>query len=311
MPTYLHISDLHFGPHYLPSVGKALLHSAERLAPDAIIISGDLTQRAKRTEFADARAFIEALPNVPTAVIPGNHDAPLYRVWERLTDPFGNYQEFIHEELDQTHQWDGVTVVALNSVTPHRRIVNGSISREQLAYCREAFAAAPAGSFKIVTAHHHFAPAPDYDETKPMPGAKRALDHFQRQGVALILGGHLHRAYIGNSLDVYPGAHRDRGIVIVHCGTSTSRRGRAREREKNSFNVIDIEADTIAVAHWMYFSDQGGFIPTSRHLFPRGEHPYFSEDYRTLTSFSAPNHPSPRDSSPTTTRSAPGTTENS
>jgi hypothetical protein len=127
-----------------------------------------------------------------------------------------------------------------------------------------------------VVAHHHFAPAPDYEKSQTMPRARRALDWFQDLNVDLILGGHLHRAYIGNSLDIYAGKHRERGVIIVQCGTSTSRRGRAREREKNSFNLLKIDRETIAIAHYMYFSDNDQFAPVGRHLFPRRHIPFLS-----------------------------------
>jgi hypothetical protein len=87
--------------------------------------------------------------------------------------------------------------------------------------------------------------------------------------VEMILGGHLHRSYIGNSLDFYPGNHRDRGIVIVQCGTTTSRRGRGREREKNSFNLIRIDENTLQITHYLYFDEDGSFEPFSRYTFPR------------------------------------------
>jgi len=83
------------------------------------------------------------------------------------------------------------------------------------------------------------------------------------------MGGHLHRAYVGNSLDVYSGNHRDRGIIIAQCGTTTSHRGRGKEREKNSLNVIDIDGDMLQVTHYMHFHERGGFRPVSSHLFPR------------------------------------------
>ncbi|MEO1984809.1 MAG: hypothetical protein ABGZ24_30185, partial [Fuerstiella sp.] len=107
-----------------------------------------------------------------------------------------------------------------------------------------------------------------YDRT--MPKAKRAIMRFVEDDVDMILGGHLHRAYIGNTLDVYSGVHRERGIVIVQSGTTTSRRGRGREREKNSFNVIDFNSDTMKITHYLYFDADAGFVPASRHLFPRG-----------------------------------------
>ncbi len=94
----------------------------------------------------------------------------------------------------------------------------------------------------------------------------------------LILGGHLHRSYIGNSLDVYPSSDRTSGIVIVHSGTTTSRRGRAREREKNSFNRIEISADRIHVQQYMYFSDLGEFAPVARHVFPRRARRWLNRD---------------------------------
>ena len=91
--------------------------------------------------------------------------------------------------------------------------------------------------------------------------------------VDVVLGGHLHRAYIGNSLDVYAGLDRSHGIVIAQSGTSTSRRGRARESEKNSFNVLRIDRRTIRVTHHMYFEEADGFLPISRHIFYRGGRP--------------------------------------
>jgi hypothetical protein len=113
-----------------------------------------------------------------------------------------------------------------------------------------------------------------------MPKARRAIDAFETLKVELILGGHLHRAYIGNSLDLYAGKDRTHGIVIVQCGTTTSRRGRAREREKNSFNWIRITEETIRITHYMYFGQAEGFAPVSRHIFPRASRQYFSQPNR-------------------------------
>ncbi len=173
-------------------------------------------------------------------VVPGNHDVPLYRVRERWTDPLGLYKQYISPELDSVLRLDEAVLVGLDSTSPRSAISNGRIKPGQLDFCEQAFANVPDGLARIVVAHHHFAPAPDYERDQTMPKAKRAINRFVDLGVELLLGGHLHRAYIGNSLDFYPGNHRDHGIVIVQCGTTTSRRGRGREREKNSFNEISI-----------------------------------------------------------------------
>lgn len=273
----LQISDLHFGPFYHPEVGEAMLRAANELEYDVVIASGDYTQRAKPQEFADARDFMAKIPRRPIIVTPGNHDVPLYRVFERILSPYKLYKEYISEELDTVHRFEDAVVVSLNSTAPLRAIVNGRIRQWQLEFARKAFENTPEGVARLVVAHHHFAPAPDYEGGQVMPKAKRAVDCFTELKVDMIIGGHLHRAYIGNSLDIYPGENRDHGIIIVQSGTTTSRRGRARETEKNSFNHIRIAEGVIRVTHYMYFSDVEGFAPVSRHIFPRAGTHYLRE----------------------------------
>ena len=274
MLTIFHCSDLHFGPAYEPRVGEALLAAAWAQQPDVIVASGDFSMRARREQFQAARAYLDRLPPVPLVVTPGNHDVPLYRVAERIFRPYALYREYISNELDSELVLPGAVLVSLNSTAPLRAITNGRISRRQLDFAARAFARAAPGAARIVVAHHHFAPAPDFEGGEVMPEAKRAMDRFTRMSVDLVLGGHLHRAYIGNSLDVYPGADREHGVIIVECGTSTSRRGRAREREKNSFNLIRVGDEVVRITHHMFFEETPGaagpgFQPISRHIFPR------------------------------------------
>jgi 3',5'-cyclic AMP phosphodiesterase CpdA len=273
MLTILHLSDLHFGPPFHPEVGEALLRMAEEIEPDVTVVSGDFTQRAKEEQFREAREYLDRFPPAPMVVTPGNHDVPLYRVKERMLDPFRHYRRYIAEELDSVTRVEGAVIVSLNSTAPRMAITNGRVHARQLRYAAEAFEDTPPETLRIIVSHHHFAPPPDFEGAKPMPKAKRALDAFTAMRVDLILGGHLHRAYIGNSLDVYSGRDREHGIVITQSGTSTSRRGRAREREKNSFNVVRVDQRTIRVTHYMYFEDADGFLATSRHIFYRGGRP--------------------------------------
>ena len=266
----LQISDLHFGPPFVEQVGEAALKTAIEMHPDAIVVNGDLTQRAKRDQFMAAKRYIERLPSVPQLVIPGNHDIPLYRVLDRMLDPHRLYQEIISPELNPVLKIDGAVIVGLDSTAPRSAISNGQIFKWQLDLCERVFGDTPIGIARIVVAHHHFAPAPDHLRDSKMPHSRRAIERFTDLNVDLILGGHLHRAYIGNSLDFYPGSHRDRGIIIAQCGTTTSRRGRGREQEKNSLNQIEISDKTITIAHHMYFHESDGFEEISRHTFRRG-----------------------------------------
>ncbi len=265
----LHISDLHFGRHYLPRAGTALLQLAAELEPHVVVASGDLTQRAKHAEFQAARDFLQRLPPVPRVVVPGNHDVPLYRVTERLFTPHQLYRKYIHHELNTVLEMEHAVFVGLDSTAPRRAITNGRIRPPQLDFCRQALANAPPKAFRIVVAHHHFAPAPDYLRDQTLPHARRAINQFIDLKVDLVLGGHLHRAYVGNSLDVFRGKHPEQGVIVVQCGTTTSRRGRGRERQKNSLNLIALEGDMIQITHFLYFDAEQAFAPIARYLFPR------------------------------------------
>lgn len=265
----MQISDLHFGPPFIPEVANAALDSCHYLRPDVLVVSGDLTQRARGEQFAAARDYLAKFPDIPQMIIPGNHDVPLYNVARRLSDPHQRYRQFINVELNTVLRVPGAVIVGLDSTAPRTAISNGRIRSWQLDFCAQAFAEAPEHDTRIVVAHHHFAPAPDTLTDARMPAAKRAMTRFTELGVELIMGGHLHRAYIGNSLDFYPGDHRDRGIIIAQSGTTTSRRGRGREAEKNSFNLIELFSATIKISHYLYFDGAHGFVANSQHLFRR------------------------------------------
>jgi 3',5'-cyclic AMP phosphodiesterase CpdA len=278
MLKLLHISDLHFGPHYLPVTGESLLRIAEKLAPDVIVASGDFTQRAKPQQFEQARAYLQRLPAAPLIVTPGNHDIPLYRVLERLRTPYDLYRQFISPELESTLTVPGAVFAAINTTNPLRRITDGRLHAAQFDYCAAAFRAAHEGDLRVLVAHHPVAAAPDFvRKGVAMRGAAAALDRFAAMKVDLILGGHLHRAYIGNSLDICPHSGHAPGIVIVQSGTSTSLRGRARERQKNSFNVIEVTGSEIRVTHYLFFHESGGFRPIGEHAFPRRGRDYLDE----------------------------------
>ncbi|TVP77204.1 MAG: 3',5'-cyclic-nucleotide phosphodiesterase [Gemmatimonadales bacterium] len=279
MLRIVHGSDIHFGRPHDPAMARAFLEATLERSPDLLVLSGDFTQRAKVAEFREARSWLDGLPrDLPIVVTPGNHDVPLWRVAERLLSPFRNYRRFIHPELDRVTRVPGATVVSLNSAAPRRAITNGRLGSRQLEFARRAFDASPPEDVRILVAHHHLAPAPDYQGDRPLPRARQILEALESMGVQLVLGGHLHRAYIGNSLDVHPGADRNRGIVIVQSGTTTSRRGRAREQEKNSFNEIRVEGARIEVEHLMHFREDGGFRPFSHHVFPRPPFSWLGQD---------------------------------
>lgn len=275
MPTVLHVSDLHFGAPFIPEVAEAVLHHSRELRPDVVVVSGDLTQRARADQFRAASTYLDRF-GLPIVVIPGNHDVPLYRAWERLLAPHGKYRRHVSSELNSVTEVAGAVIVALNS-TRRLTLTNGRIRQWQLEFAKRAFEQADESAVRVVVTHHHLAPPPDFAGGNVMPKARRALKWFTDLGVDLILAGHMHRSYVGSSLDFFPGDLRRRGIVIAQCGTTTSRRGRGRERFKNTFNFIRIDERTIRVAHYAWIGDLRRFMAISEHLFPRGVKQYFDD----------------------------------
>ena len=126
---------------------------------------------------------------------------PLYRVAERWMRPHDLYRELICPDLNPVLQIDGLILLGIDSTSPRRTISNGRVHQDQLERCAELFAELPPETMRIVVAHHHFAPCPDYIHDRTMPKARRAIDSFVEQGVEMILGGHpapvLHRQFAG------------------------------------------------------------------------------------------------------------------
>ena len=271
MLTVLHGSDVHFGKPHRPSVATGLLDLARRVAPDVIVLAGDLTQRAKVREYEQARAYLREFKDVPVVVTPGNHDIPLYRVYERLFFPFRNYRTFISQELDTATRVGGAVLVALNSADPRRGLVNGRIEECQLRFLARIFQELSGVDVRIVVTHHALAPPPDGGSDAVMPRNESLLDQFRELGVDLILSGHLHRGFVTSSSEVRPD-HRDRGdIAIVHSGTAASSRGRAAEKGKNSVNVLKIGTERIEViSHW-FEQGRSAFVAREPIIIQRGE----------------------------------------
>lgn len=274
MRQIFHISDVHFGPPHLPEVSDGVLAFIEERHPDLVVLSGDLTQRATPEQFRQAREFVDAIP-VPTLVVPGNHDVPLYRFWERIFAPFAAYQKHFSEELEPIYQDDELFVLGINTAF-NWTLKDGRITMRRLIEVAEQLERIPERLLKVVVAHHHMIPPPNFGTQRVLANAYEAIDLFSRAGVDLILSGHLHQAYIGNSEEFYPKGRPP--VVILHSGTTTSNRGRKGEREKNTCNWIQVDRESLLVSHYRWHPNRSRFLEHSRHLYPRQERtPYTVE----------------------------------
>ena len=239
MRTILHLSDLHFG-RVDKFILKPLIAYAEALCPHLVVVSGDLTQRARSAEFKEARAFLDALPK-PQIVVPGNHDVPLYRVWERFLQPMRNYRRHIGRELEPAFVDGEIAVVGINTARS-LTFKNGRINAAQVDALRRRLEALDPALVKVVVTHHPFDLPVRTERAELVGRAGMAMTAFARCGVDLLLAGHFHTSRAGDTGDRYelPGY----AALAVQAGTATSTRGRG---EANAFNVLRLEPGRIAV----------------------------------------------------------------
>lgn len=269
MLTLVHGSDLQCGEPYLPAVARAFHKAAAALHPDVVVIAGDLTQRAKAREFEEVHRFLESFGEVPVVVTPGNHDVPLYRIWERLSMPYRNWRRFIDPSLDTVTRVPGAVLVALNSSAPRRAIIGGRIGADQVELARRAFDAAAPEEARVLVIHHHFVPTPDGEGGKPLPHARALLARFEAIGVDLVLGGHVHQMHVTTSRALVEGPADAPGIPLIRCGTTTSSRGRGPEAGRNSFSLVRVTSEEVRVVPYFFEDETGRFEPTETRVLVR------------------------------------------
>lgn len=239
MKTIAHISDLHFGTE-LPAVTEALIVDVQARAPALVIVSGDLTQRARGKQFQAAKAFLERLP-APQIVVPGNHDIPLFDVVRRFAAPLKRYCRWISSDLDPTFADDEMLVIALNTARSFTW-KNGRISVEQIEALRSRLKEGGL-RVKIVVTHHPFLPPPGEPGIDLVGRAAKAIRVLDECNVDLLLAGHLHRGYAGDIRTHYPAARR--AMIAIQAGTAISHR--KRHGEANAYNVIRVERTRVEI----------------------------------------------------------------
>jgi 3',5'-cyclic AMP phosphodiesterase CpdA len=261
MRTIVHLSDLHFG-RVDATLLDPLVEAVEALAPDVVVVSGDLTQRARAGQFREARDFLARLPS-PQIVVPGNHDVPLYNVAARFLSPLRNYRKYIGENLQPCHIDDEIAVCGVNTARS-LTFKNGRINCDQLAHIRNTLYPLPAHVLRVVVTHHPFDVGEGVHEDNLLGRASMAMHILSEVGVDLMLSGHLHASAATSTearykLDGY-------SALVVQAGTATSTRGRG---EPNAFNVLRVTADTIAVERQAWDSARGAFIAAAAETYQR------------------------------------------
>jgi len=264
MKTIAHLSDLHFG-RTDGKVVDALLADLHCHRPDIVIISGDLTQRARTHQFAEARAFLSRVP-APTLVVPGNHDLyPLYRPLARLFRP----RDKFHRNLpghDALPVWKDETLVAIGlDSTRSLRWKSGALKESHLDHLELTLAQAPENATRVVFLHH-----PPWEAPSGHP-----YEVLVTHGIDLVLSGHVHHARVELVNGIHGGS-----LVLVQASTACSTRLR---EDSNGYCLVRLDGDHMEVGvqgwsgdifhtvrhHW--FEKRMGtwrMIPHPAHVFP-------------------------------------------
>jgi 3',5'-cyclic AMP phosphodiesterase CpdA len=268
MRTIVHLSDLHFG-RIDPAILAPLVNFVGDLKPDLVAISGDLTQRARTSEFLAAKEFLAAIP-FPQIVVPGNHDVPLHNLFARFSRKLNRYQRYITRDLQPVFADEEMVVVGVNTARAFTW-KDGRINRGQLEQLRATMNRARSARTKIVVTHHPF-DLPAGASGRVVGRSRLAIKRLAECGVDLLLAGHFHIADTSQTAKRYqlPGY----SAIVVSSGTSTSTRGRG---QPNSLNVIRIDAPNLTIERRTWRPASGLFDILSVEQFRRAENQWIRE----------------------------------
>ncbi|OGD21660.1 MAG: hypothetical protein A2W03_17135 [Candidatus Aminicenantes bacterium RBG_16_63_16] len=257
MRMVAHISDLHFGTED-ERIIDSLLEDIAGFQPSVVVISGDLTQRARKKQFEAAGAFIRKIP-VPCLVVPGNHDIPFYDVVRRVLMPLRRYRHYITADLNPVFQDDELMILGANTARA-AAFKNGRISTAQIKILADKFCAAGSHLFKVLVTHHPFLPPQDYPHAALVGRGALAVGALEPCGLDLLLSGHYHRGYMGDLQSHYTAVKRS--VIVAQAGTATSKRTRG---EENSYDRIIIDPPDICFNRYAWDGGRFAKAKTARY----------------------------------------------
>jgi 3',5'-cyclic AMP phosphodiesterase CpdA len=266
--TIAHISDLHFGGYADLKQIEALEEFLPSLQLTALVISGDVTQRARHGEFQASHVFLHRMRmKTPALIVPGNHDvewwkSPFGLLGERRK--FAKYLRYFHELRPQLEVPGGIIAgavsgygVAFGSLTWNLRdlAVKGHLPRSETRRVKKVFAGVAPGQAKVLVVHHNVLAG----GTGRMGLARWRSAHRRlvETGADVILCGHDH----------YEGAGQIEGGVAV--STSGTHSYRQRGGRPSVFNLVVVDESSVHIQHFRWVSADRQFIPSDKFSFAR------------------------------------------
>lgn len=260
MTLILQVSDPHFGTER-PPVVEALVALTHELRPDLLVLSGDITQRARDWQFTAASKFVKRLAVPRVLAVPGNHDIPLFDVAARLADPYGGYRAAFGGELEPTFAAPDCLVLGVKTTRRYRH-TDGEISLEQRTRVAVDLRNAAAAQLRVVVLHQPVAVPRAAELHNVAHGGPAAVRDWAEAGADVILAGHIHLPFV---IPLHETMGPLRGpLWAVNAGTAVSRR--VRFDAGNSVNVLRTspgEPRVGLVEHWAFSEPKGAFVRTA------------------------------------------------
>ena len=235
----------------------------DRIDPELIVASGDLTHRGSPEQHERAASFLRSLGR-PVFAIPGNHDIP-YTPIARFTKTFEQFERH-WETTEPVYRSDSLFIVGLNSVRPWRQ-QSGGIRNAQLAHAAELLPQAAPTALRVVVLHHHLLGAPWRSRKKPVARRSHVLASLVDAGAELVLAGHIHQAAISERHEFEVVSGDIRGVTVsIAPGLGQPRPD--RRGEARGLLVYRCEEDALTVETYIWREDDWGL--TALRRFPRG-----------------------------------------
>src|SRR5918999_377377 len=233
--TIAQISDIHCGhPMFDGDLMDHTITEVLELAPDLVVVAGDLTSEGYAPQYRQAKKYLERLEELEMVVIPGNHD--LMNVgFLHFRDAFGKSDKVIRVPFrggDGAQPPRYATVVAVNSSKPD--LADGEIGHLRYDWIRQSFERPD--DYRIFVLHHHLVSVPGTGRERNIVwDAGDVLALLSELEVNLVMCGHKH----------VPNVWQFGEMLLVNSGTATSHRVRGYTRP--SYNVIEIDEERIRV----------------------------------------------------------------
>lgn len=265
----MHLADIHFGGVADIRQIEALEGMIPDLRPDAVVLAGDVAQRARHGEFQRARALVNlARTTAPVFMLPGNHDV---QWWWRPFAPFGHeaiyrkYRRYFGDQLTPVLELPGAMIagvltahgLSLASITQIRDLtVKGHLPRQEIERVTAVFRHAPADAARVLVVHHNVLRG-DLSQRMGLARWRTAQRRILDSGADVVLCGHDHQ----EGADLLDGR-----VVVSTTGTLSTR---TRGGRPSCFNVVTIEPSAVQVTFFRWEAERGRFRPSDTVAFAR------------------------------------------